>query len=403
MTNNWTTFSRNGWTEYNCCIYDRNNKTKKREDHNKKGQRQQRWPTLQRQNEHITHVWGAHFGRMVFFPSGPAKRWRPWKRNAEVEQRWKEGRSHRLPMCASHDTSWSGWKTLEDAGKVLSLTLLRSTAFAVECRDFMIIGIGCCFVSPESAASPPLRILPLCWICLSSSRTGVPLVDALMRELLETGFMANRGRILDAAVAAAQNTVHPILSSHAMMLGSCSWSCGLPSLGRVHDTIAEISLQFLQCLTKQNWAESIYIYRERERVTVGHVLLEGYIVASYLVFYLNIDWRVGADWFESLLLDHDVCSNYGRALRILKKTLPRRLNTPVCLERGHSLHRQHRRKMSQIPYTIVLPMTYCKLIAERQSLTTGLFWPTESWRERERESKEMLDSARAYLSYFWFG
>lgn len=94
----------------------------------------------------------AHFGRMVFFPSGPARRWRPWKRNAEVEQRWKEG------------------------------------------------------------------------------RTGVPLVDALMRELSETGFMANRGR---------------------------------------------------------------------------------YIVASYLVFYLNIDWRVGADWFESLLLDHDVCSNYG--------------------------------------------------------------------------------------------
>lgn len=65
----------------------------------------------------------------------------------------------------------------------------------------------------------------------------MPLVDALMRELLETGFMANRGRILDAAVAAA---------------GSCSWSCGLPSQGRVHDTIAEISLQFLQCLTKQN-------------------------------------------------------------------------------------------------------------------------------------------------------
>ncbi|CAJ1333729.1 unnamed protein product, partial [Effrenium voratum] len=61
-------------------------------------------------------------------------------------------------------------------------------------------------------------------------RTGVPLVDALMRELSETGFMANRGR---------------------------------------------------------------------------------YVVASYLVFFLHIDWRVGADWFESLLLDHDVCSNYG--------------------------------------------------------------------------------------------
>jgi len=61
-------------------------------------------------------------------------------------------------------------------------------------------------------------------------RTGVPFVDANMRELLKTGFMSNRGR--------------------------------------------------------QN-------------------------VASYLVHDLGVDWRYGADHFESLLLDHDVCSNYG--------------------------------------------------------------------------------------------
>ena len=36
-----------------------------------------------------------------------------------------------------------------------------------------------------------------------------------------------------------------------------------------------------------------------------------YIVASYLVHDLKIDWRVGADWFEHILIDHDVCSNYG--------------------------------------------------------------------------------------------
>ena len=34
-------------------------------------------------------------------------------------------------------------------------------------------------------------------------------------------------------------------------------------------------------------------------------------VASYLVLDLGIDWRRGADHFESLLLDHDVYSNYG--------------------------------------------------------------------------------------------
>jgi len=34
-------------------------------------------------------------------------------------------------------------------------------------------------------------------------------------------------------------------------------------------------------------------------------------VASYLVLELGVDWRQGAAHFEELLLDHDVCSNYG--------------------------------------------------------------------------------------------
>ncbi|KAK7104365.1 hypothetical protein V1264_019096 [Littorina saxatilis] len=64
-------------------------------------------------------------------------------------------------------------------------------------------------------------------------RTGVPYVDANMRELAATGFMSNRGR--------------------------------------------------------QN-------------------------VASFLTKDLHLDWRLGAEWFESALIDHDVCSNYGNWL-----------------------------------------------------------------------------------------
>eukprot|EP00092_Neocalanus_flemingeri_P018235 GFUD01019735.1.p1 GENE.GFUD01019735.1~~GFUD01019735.1.p1 ORF type:complete len:558 (+),score=144.72 GFUD01019735.1:51-1724(+) len=64
----------------------------------------------------------------------------------------------------------------------------------------------------------------------AEGRTGVPFVDANMRELKETGWMSNRGR--------------------------------------------------------QN-------------------------VASFLIKDLGLDWRLGAEWFESQLLDHDVCSNYG--------------------------------------------------------------------------------------------
>ncbi len=34
-------------------------------------------------------------------------------------------------------------------------------------------------------------------------------------------------------------------------------------------------------------------------------------VASYLVLDLGVDWRRGGDYFESLLLDYDVTSNWG--------------------------------------------------------------------------------------------
>ena len=37
-------------------------------------------------------------------------------------------------------------------------------------------------------------------------------------------------------------------------------------------------------------------------------------VASYLVLELGVDWRRGADWFESQLIDYDVCSNWGNWL-----------------------------------------------------------------------------------------
>lgn len=34
-------------------------------------------------------------------------------------------------------------------------------------------------------------------------------------------------------------------------------------------------------------------------------------VASFLTKNLGINWQMGAEWFESLLIDHDVCSNWG--------------------------------------------------------------------------------------------
>lgn len=34
-------------------------------------------------------------------------------------------------------------------------------------------------------------------------------------------------------------------------------------------------------------------------------------VASYFVHNLQQDWRIGAAWFESQLIDYDVASNWG--------------------------------------------------------------------------------------------
>jgi deoxyribodipyrimidine photolyase len=35
------------------------------------------------------------------------------------------------------------------------------------------------------------------------------------------------------------------------------------------------------------------------------------IVCAFLVRDMGIDWRMGAEWFETCLLDYDPCSNYG--------------------------------------------------------------------------------------------
>jgi len=39
------------------------------------------------------------------------------------------------------------------------------------------------------------------------------------------------------------------------------------------------------------------------------------IAASFLVEDLGVDWRVGADWFETLLVDYDPHSNWGQWTR----------------------------------------------------------------------------------------
>jgi deoxyribodipyrimidine photo-lyase len=82
-------------------------------------------------------------------------------------------------------------------------------------------------------------------------------------------------------------------------------------------------LQDIEILWKQDW-QRFNLWCEgktgfplvdanmRELAATGFMSNRGrQNVASFLTKNLGIDWRMGAEWFESLLVDHDVCSNYG--------------------------------------------------------------------------------------------
>lgn len=55
----------------------------------------------------------------------------------------------------------------------------------------------------------------------------------------------------------------------------------------------------------------------REIAATGYMSSKGReVVASYLTHDLGIDWRVGAAWFRSLLIDYDVYNNYANWSRV---------------------------------------------------------------------------------------
>ena len=50
----------------------------------------------------------------------------------------------------------------------------------------------------------------------------------------------------------------------------------------------------------------------RELLFTGYMSNRGrQVAASFLLHDLKLDWRLGAAWFESQLIDHDIASNYG--------------------------------------------------------------------------------------------
>ena len=78
---------------------------------------------------------------------------------------------------------------------------------------------------------------------------------------------------------------------------------------------------------KQQWRRDALLFESWQEGRTGYPLVDAnmrelaatgfmsnrgrQIVCSFLVRDMGMDWRMGAEWFESLLLDYDPASNYG--------------------------------------------------------------------------------------------
>ncbi|KAK7351428.1 hypothetical protein VNO77_10890 [Canavalia gladiata] len=78
---------------------------------------------------------------------------------------------------------------------------------------------------------------------------------------------------------------------------------------------------------QQNWSQDKNLFESWSDGCTGYPLIDAnmkelsttgfmsnrgrQIVCSFLVRDMGIDWRMGAEWFETCLLDYDPCSNYG--------------------------------------------------------------------------------------------
>lgn len=78
------------------------------------------------------------------------------------------------------------------------------------------------------------------------------------------------------------------------------------------DTLGETSLEMLERWKAGRTGVPLVDANMRELAATGYMSSRGrQCVASYLTFDLGLDWRAGADHFESLLIDYDVTSNWA--------------------------------------------------------------------------------------------
>ncbi len=104
--------------------------------------------------------------------------------------------------------------------------------------------------------------------------------------------------------------------------------------------------QALQAWCEGNTGVELIDAGMRELKTTGYLSNRlRQVVASYLIYDLELDWRAGAAWFEAQLLDYDVYSNQGNWLYIAGRGTDPRGGRRFNIEkqqREHDVDRSYR-------------------------------------------------------------
>ena len=108
------------------------------------------------------------------------------------------------------------------------------------------------------------------------------------------------------------------------------------------------------------------------------------VTASFLAKELNINWLKGAEYFESMLIDYDVCSNYGNWMYVAgvgnDPREHRRFNVLKQAETYDSEGKYVKRwvpELSSIPQAFIhQPHKLPKADQERLGIKIGIHYPS---------------------------
>jgi deoxyribodipyrimidine photo-lyase len=125
------------------------------------------------------------------------------------------------------------------------------------------------------------------------------LFELLWRDFFKVGALAWGDSLFKLRGPAAKKAASSLSPAASTVASAAVWRRG-PALLRAWCT-GHTGYPFVDAAMRELLATGFQSNRSRQNV------------ASFLAKDMGLDWRAGAEWFESLLIDHDPCANYVSA------------------------------------------------------------------------------------------